>query len=131
MKSEGPSEALPVSTQPFQTGEYGTKQASKLWQDTLVNHLTNVMGFSQLNYDPCLFVKHVDTHVMIVGVYVDDVIVAHDSSELLRWFTSEFTGPKGFNAKHLGKLSWFLGMAVDQHSNHTITINQPMVGLSH
>ena len=31
---------------------YGTKQASKLWQDTLVSHLTKGMGFKQLNYDP-------------------------------------------------------------------------------
>jgi len=104
---------------------YGTKQASKLWQSTLVKHLTERMGFTRLNYDPCLFVKHdKGSHVMIVGVYVDDVVVAHNSPDLLSWFTREFTGPKGFNAKHLGKLSWFLGMAVDQHKDHSITIHQ-------
>lgn len=103
---------------------YGTKQASKLWQDTLVRHLTKHMGFKQLSYDPCMFIKHVDTHTMIVGVYVDDVIVAHDSPELLSWFQREFTGPRGFNAKHLGKLSWFLGMAVDQHSDSSVTVHQ-------
>ena len=103
---------------------YGTKQASKLWQDTLVNHLTNHMGFEQLKYDSCLFIKHKHNHVMIVGVYVDDVIVAHDSPDLLGWFQREFTGPNGFNAKHLGNLSWFLGMAVDQHTDSSITIHQ-------
>ena len=103
---------------------YGTKQASKLWQDTLVRHLTHGMGFRQLSYDPCLFIKHVDTHRMIVGVYVDDVIVAHDSPELLSWFERKFTGPGGFNAKYLGKLSWFLGMAVDHHADSSITMHQ-------
>ena len=103
---------------------YGTKQASKLWQDTLVNHLTKRMGFKRLSYDPCLFIKHKDSHVMIVGVYVDDVVLAHDSPELLSWFTHKFTGPDGFNASHLGKLKWFLGMAVDQHSDGSITIHQ-------
>ena len=104
---------------------YGTKQASKLWQDTLVRHLTKNMGFKQLSYDPCLFIKHDASHgIMIVGVYVDDVIVAHNSPELLSWFKREFTGPNGFNSKHLGKLSWFLGMAVDQHSDHAITVHQ-------
>ena len=103
---------------------YGTKQASKLWQDTLVNHLTKNMGFTRLTYDPCLFIKHKDEHVMIVGVYVDDVVLAHDSPELMSWFTRKFTGPDGFNASHLGKLKWFLGMAVDQHSDGSITVHQ-------
>ena len=50
---------------------YGTKQASKLWQDTLVRHLTKGMGFKQLHYDPCLFIKHGEHGTcMIVGVYV-------------------------------------------------------------
>ena len=49
---------------------YGTKQASKLWQDTLVRHLTKSMGFKQLHYDPCLFIKHGEHGTcMIVGVY--------------------------------------------------------------
>ena len=103
---------------------YGTKQASKLWQDKLVHHLTKNMGFKRLTYDPCLFIKHVDSRVMIVGVYVDDVVVCHDSPELLSWFTAKFTGQGGFNAKHLGKLTWFLGVAVDQHADCSITLNQ-------
>ena len=105
---------------------YGTKQASKLWQDTLVNHLTSVMGFKRLHYDPCLFIKRDASHVMICGVYVDDVVLAHNSPELLKWFTAKFTDTSkgGFNAKHLGKLKWFLGMAVDQHADGSITINQ-------
>ena len=103
---------------------YGTKQASKLWQDTLVHHLTKNMGFTRLSYDPCLFMLRKNSHVMICGVYVDDVVLAHDSPELLSWFTHKFAGPDGFNASHLGKLKWFLGMAVDQHSDGSITINQ-------
>ena len=64
------------------------------------------------------------TRTLFIGVYVDDVVVAHNDSHLLSWFASEFTGPNGFNAKHLGKLSWFLGMAVDQCADHSITIHQ-------
>ena len=72
-----------------------------------------------------MFIKHgADGVLMIVGVYVDDLVVAHNSSELLAWFVEEFTGPKGFNAKHLGKLSWFLGMAIDQHRDCSITVHQ-------
>ena len=103
---------------------YGTKQASKLWQDKLVHHLTANMGFTQLRNDPCMFIKHVGSHTLICGVYVDDLIVAHDSPALLSEFTAQFTGAGGFNASHLGPLSWFLGMAVDQHKDGSVTIHQ-------
>ena len=56
---------------------------------------------------------------------IDDVVLAHDSPELLRWFKEEFTGAGGFNATHKGKLDWFLGMAVDQHSDNSITGGPP------
>ena len=102
---------------------YGTKQASKLWQDTLVRHLMK-MGYTQLKNDPCVFIKHKSSHVMRVGVYVDDVIVAHDSPALLEEFKREFTGAGGFNATYKGKLDWFLGMAIDQHADHTISVHQ-------
>ena len=103
---------------------YGTKQASKLWQDTLVNHLTKNMGFKQLKNDPCLFIKDDEHGMMIVGVYVDDIIAAHNSPSMLAWFKEEFTGSRGFNATHLGTLSWFLGMAVDQAPDSSITVHQ-------
>ena len=49
----------------------------------------------------------------IVGVYVDDIIVAHNNKKL-NWFVDKFTGPGGFRAKHIGALSWFLGVSVEQ-----------------
>ena len=107
----------------LQKALYGTKQASKLWQDTLVRHLKS-MGFHQLWNDPCIFMMKVRSHTLIVGVYVDDVVLAHDKPELLRWFAEKFTGEGGFNATHKGKLDWFLGMAVDHHRDGSITINQ-------
>ena len=103
---------------------YGTKQASRMWQlklrDTLIQ-----LGFSNSTTDPCLFVKEMkDKTRMIVGVYVDDIIVAHKDSNPsnLAWFKSEFC--KVFRATHLGRLSWFLGVAVEQREDYTITISQ-------
>ena len=70
--------------------------------------------------------KHENSHIMIIGVYVDDVIVAHNSPELLSRFTREFTGVGGFNAKYLGKLKYFLGVAVDQNKDCSVTVNQTL-----
>ena len=103
---------------------YGTKQASRLWQETLTKHLVGKMGFSQCPYDPCIFIKRFDdpSKVCIVGVYVDDIILA-SKGDLIEWFTKEFTS--GFRAKHIGPLSWFLGMAIDQDTkNHSVTVHQ-------
>ena len=102
---------------------YGTKQASRLWQLKLRDHLVKNMGFQNSINDPCMYVKRSGEEVIIIGVYVDDIIVAHKNTDLNE-FIKGFCGPGGFNSKHLGKLSWFLGMAVDHHEDGSITINQ-------
>ena len=105
---------------------YGTKQASRLWQLKLRDTLVNKMGFSNSLADPCLYCKRDDKGgVMIIGVYVDDIILAHKGVDL-NDFIKAFTGPDGFNAKHLGKLNWFLGMGIDQHEDYSVTVNQEL-----
>ena len=50
---------------------YGLKQSGHLCADTLIED-----GFEQCKADPCVFRKIVDgVVVMIVGVYVDDLLV--------------------------------------------------------
>ena len=103
---------------------YGTKQASRMWQLKLRSKLLE-MGFTNSSHDPCLFSRRDDDGtIMLIGVYVDDIVLAHNSTGKLKQFTDEFTGPRGFRAKHVGPLSWFLGVEVDQASDHSITINQ-------
>ena len=81
-------------------------------------------GFPQLNHDPCLFSRRVDDSVIIVGVYVDDVIVAHNGEAHLERFKTKFIGPDGIRAKHVGPLSWFLGVEVVQDANFAVTLSQ-------
>ena len=104
---------------------YGTKQASCLWQDTLKKWLLSY-GLVQSVSDPCIFtLKRDGCKLVIVGVYVDDLVVAHDSStpKVFNDFINAFT--KQFNAKHEGRLRWFLGMAVDQSDDcKRISIHQ-------
>ena len=56
---------------------YGTKQASRLWQQTLAEWLLS-KGFRRLKTDPCVFIKTVKGRPIIVGCYVDDLCVLHD-----------------------------------------------------
>ena len=103
---------------------YGTKQASRMWQLKLRRHLVEKMGFTNSTHDPCLFSRRVDDSVLVVGVYVDDIIVSHNGTKHLEWFRNEFTGPNGFRAKHIGELSWFLGVEVTQHEDYSVTLSQ-------
>ena len=102
---------------------YGTKQASRMWQLKLRSHLVENMGFTNSTHDPCLYSRTWDDgSKILVGVYVDDIVVAHNGK--LDWFVDNFTGPKGFRGKHVGPLSWFLGMSVEQGSDYSIIVHQ-------
>ena len=105
---------------------YGTKQASRLWQLELRKFLVEVLGFTNCMADPCLFIKRDGDKVMIIGVYVDDIILAHKNIDLNEDFIKVFCGPKGFNSKHLGKLNWFLSIGVDQHDDYSIHLSQKL-----
>ena len=99
---------------------YGTKQASRLWQATLRDWLIDPeMGFVQNKADPCLYVREVGKSYLVIGVYVDDIIFAHNGHDF-KWFEDKFT--TRFRAKHLGPIDWFLGMAVDQHDDYSIDV---------
>ena len=102
---------------------YGTKQASRMWQLKLREKLIE-MGFANSSHDPCLFSRRTpEGSIMLIGVYVDDIVLAHNEREL-KWFIDEFTGPKGFNAKHVGPLNWFLGMGITQAADYTVKVDQ-------
>ena len=105
----------------LQRALYGTKQAGRLWQETLRAFLLS-MGFQNSLVDPCLYVLRTKQHTIIVGVYVDDLLVATSSDKAFNWFWERFE--RKFRSKCLGKLEWFLGVAVDQHDNGDISIHQ-------
>ena len=106
---------------------YGTKQASRLYQKLLVKRLLDI-GFKQSSHDPCVF-RYVGEHgECLVAAYVDDLLVGTSSACTFKWFSSNFirsdSNPNGFRAKHLGKVNYFLGMAIDQFDDFSISVNQ-------
>ena len=110
---------------------YGTKQASHLWQCKLFDYLKkenaykatgSKFKFKQCLADSCLFEFNNKQGKIMIGVYVDDLIIAHNNKEMADEFIKEFCAV--FTSKHLGPLSFFLGVAVDQHSDGSISINQ-------
>ena len=61
---------------------YGLKQASRVWNETFDEFVCSI-GFEVSAFDPCLYIKVVDGHCVLVLVYVDDVLVTGSSLELI------------------------------------------------
>jgi hypothetical protein len=66
----------------------------------------------QFTADPCLFSKcnSKTGNIIWLAVYVDDIVVAHNSSKLLDWFKAGFK--EKFKSNHLGPLSWFWALVL-------------------
>ncbi len=88
---------------------YGLKQAPRCWNSTLNNCLKK-LGLQQSNGDPCIYISLEQTPLMIVGVYVDDIVIACKYEKQLLEFKKGIC--EKFNVKDLGRLHYFLGLKV-------------------
>ena len=60
---------------------YGLKQAARVWNETFDEFVRSI-DFEVSAYDPCLYIKIVDGHCVLLLVYVDSVLVTGSSTEL-------------------------------------------------
>ena len=89
---------------------YGLKQSPRCWNTTLDTYLKKI-GFLQSVSDPCVYIAAVD-EMAVIGVYVDDIVIACKSEERLRRIKHDIC--QKFDVKDLGKLHHFLGMKIIQ-----------------
>ena len=85
---------------------YGLKQASRQWFKRFHDFIHR-QGFHQSEVDPCLYTKHTSKGITLVAIYVDDLLIAsnssYDSIELQAALSAEF------QMKHLRSLTRFSG----------------------
>ena len=79
------------------------------------------MNFEQSSADPCVFIKSIENDVIVLLVWVDDIITASSSKELLDDFKQKLSNR--FNMKDLGELSSFLAIEFER-TNETIVMSQ-------
>ena len=101
---------------------YGLKQSPRCWNSTLDNYLKKI-GFLQSVSDPCVYISALGKELAVVGVYVDDIVVACQSDEQLVRIKKDIC--QKFAVKDLGKLHHFLGIRVVQDDN-TVWLGQPL-----
>ncbi|GKC26312.1 integrase [Tanacetum coccineum] len=91
---------------------YGLKQAPRAWYSK-IDEFFHENGFERSPNEPTLYVKRQGTEgIMLVSLYVDDMIYTGSSLQLISEFKEAMM--KKFEMSDLGKLSYFLGLEVQQ-----------------
>ena len=89
---------------------FGLKQSPRCWNTTLNAYMKKI-GFLQSTGDPCVYIAAL-REMAVVGVYVDDIVMACKSGERLKQIKSCLC--RRFSVKDLGKLHHFFGIRVLQ-----------------
>lgn len=90
---------------------YGLRQAPRAWYVKLSRCLEN-LGFSRCPFEHAVYTKRKGDEILVIGVYVDDLLITGTSVESINWFKRQMSSK--FEMSDLGKLAYYLGIEVDQ-----------------
>jgi hypothetical protein len=88
---------------------YGLKKAPRAWYAKMDNFLITI-GFSRFHFDPNVYTKKVGSHIIILFLYVDELILMGSDSKLLNDVKTCLK--KKFEMTDLGFLHYFLSLQV-------------------
>lgn len=83
---------------------YGLRQAPRAWYSMLSKFLVD-HGFHQSKADNSLFIQHTGSHLLLILVYVDDIIITGSDSTVITSVISQLSS--AFAIKDLGDLHFF------------------------
>ena len=96
---------------------YGLKQSLQAWFGKIGEFLKQC-GFQIASSDSSLFVKQVESQVVVVLIYVDDLIITGDLEEEIGQLKSNLC--VRFRMKDLGRLEHFLGLELRYEHDQVI-----------
>jgi hypothetical protein len=101
---------------------YGLKQSPREWYEEVLRAF-HEMAFTRCQHDHSIFIKQNDGDTLIVGVYVDDMIVAARTTDAIDAFGRNI-GSR-YKVKDLGEIKAFLGLEiVRDRANRRIFVSQ-------
>lgn len=101
---------------------YGLKQAGRTWYRTL-DKILKAQGYKRLESDNCVYVLDRNTTKVILGVYVDDILLLATSKRALEGAVQNL-GQK-VELKDLGEPKYILGIEIDwDKQRRELTISQ-------
>ena len=93
---------------------YGLRQAPRAWNNKL-NTILCELEFVKCAKEPSVYRKLVNGDLLVVAVYVDDLFVTGTNSQVIQEFKANMAGK--FDMSDLGRLTYYLGIEVNQHEN--------------
>jgi hypothetical protein len=90
---------------------YGLHQAPRAWNAKLDDTLLS-FGFSWCPSEPAVYTRWAAGNRLVIGVYVDDLMITGSSTDDIRNFKLEMA--KVFSMSDLGLLHYYLGIEVNQ-----------------
>ncbi|KAG7563872.1 Integrase catalytic core [Arabidopsis suecica] len=90
---------------------YGLKQAPRAWYGRIDSYFLQ-HGFQRSMNDAALYVMKKDKDILVVSLYVDDIIVTGNNTQLIDKFKEEMK--LEFEMTDMGLLNYFLGMEIIQ-----------------
>lgn len=90
---------------------YGLRQAPRAWYTKLSKYLEK-LGFVRCPYEHAVYTKKVGGEILIIGVYVDDLLVTGTKTSIIEEFKVQMS--EKFEMSNLGILSYYLGLEVKQ-----------------
>ena len=98
---------------------YGLKQSPRCWNFVLKDQLLD-MGLNCSENDPCVYEGIIDSERVMLAVYVDDMILAATSENVIKHAHKLFLDR--FDVKYIGPLRYFLGVRIVHHPNSILLV---------
>lgn len=93
---------------------YGLKQAARSWNEE-INRILLDIDFQQSMADACLYTKHDNDGWVYLLIYVDDIIIAAKSKEVIDQIKTSIQ--KQIDIQDLGYINHYLGMEVTKDTD--------------
>ncbi len=107
----------------LQKSLYGLKQSPRQWYAKMHSYLVEELGFQSSKNDPCLYVNHDSASLLLIGLYVDDLLIAGSNKKKIHQIKKELTSR--FEMKDLGAARVMLGIEITRdRANRQLLISQ-------
>jgi transposase InsO family protein len=115
-------EAQPNAVCRLQRSLYGLKQSARCWNLELHKYLIS-NGYTQCTADPCVYVKRDGESFLWLSLYVDDLILACNDTDML-CREKKLLG-SGFEMTDQGEIGFILGVLVERdRTKRVMTLSQ-------